>query len=60
MWLIAFLHIFIGSTLAGSFVIAVLSMGLTTPAHIIIAAVLGFVAGLPVSWFVAQKIRELK
>ncbi|MEM6577454.1 MAG: CTP synthetase [Pseudomonadota bacterium] len=58
MWLIAFLHIFIGSTLAGALVIAVLVMGSTTWLPMLIAALAGYVAAAPVSWVVARKIRE--
>jgi len=48
------IHIFIGSTLAGSAVIAALSMGFDDARAIILAAVLGFVVSLPASWGVAK------
>jgi len=52
------LHIFIGSTLAGCAVIAVLVAGFTTLTPILLSAALGFVAGFPVSWIVAQKLYD--
>ncbi|MEW2919359.1 CTP synthetase [Ruegeria sp. ANG10] len=51
------LHIFLGSTLAGAAVIAVLAMGYTSSwTTILIAAVVGFVAAFPVSYLVARKL----
>lgn len=50
------LHIFIGSTLAGSAVIAALASGYDTLQPILIAAAVGFVASIPVSWYVARQI----
>ncbi|MCR9145603.1 MAG: CTP synthetase [Rhodobacteraceae bacterium] len=59
MWLIFILHLFIGSTLAGSAVIAALVVGFDDMTGILIAAAIGFVAAVPVSWLVARKIKEL-
>ncbi|MCI5095506.1 MAG: CTP synthetase [Rhodobacteraceae bacterium] len=50
------LHIFLGSTLAGSVVIAALVMGYDSMMQILVAAVLGFVAAFPLSVVVAKKI----
>ncbi len=50
------IHIFIGSTLAGSAVIAALTLGLDTLRPLLIAALLGFLVSIPVSWLVARKI----
>ncbi len=50
------LHIFLGSTLAGSAVIAVLAMGYSAWTTILIAAIVGFVAAFPVSFLVARKL----
>ncbi len=50
------IHIFIGSTLAGSAVIAALTLGLDTLRPLLIAALLGFLLSIPVSWAVARKI----
>lgn len=52
------LHIFIGATLAGSAVIAVLVAGYGTLWPIVIAALVGFFAGFPVSWVIARQIYE--
>lgn len=56
MGLILILHIFIGSTLAGSAVIAALTLGYDTLTPILITAALGFVAAFPVSYAVARRI----
>ena len=50
------LHLFIGSTIAGSAVIAALVTGYDTAVPILIAAALGFVAAVPVSWAVARQL----
>lgn len=50
------IHIFVGSTLAGSAVIAVLTLGYGTLTPILVAAVAGFVAGVPASWVIAKKL----
>ena len=50
------LHIFIGSTLAGSAVIAALVMGDSTLWTILIAALAGVVAAVPVSAIIARKL----
>ncbi|MCV6586269.1 MAG: CTP synthetase [Marinibacterium sp.] len=50
------IHIFVGSTLAGSAVIVALVMGYTSAAAILAAAAIGFVAAFPASWLVARKI----
>ncbi len=52
------LHIFIGSTLAGSAVVAALALGHDTLVPILISAAAGFVAAFPVSWVVARKIAQ--
>lgn len=54
--LMLILHIFIGSTLAGSAVIAALTMGYDSLSSILAAAALGFVVAFPVSWTVAKKL----
>lgn len=50
------LHLFIGSTIAGSAVIVALVAGLDTLKPILIAAAIGFVISIPVAWMVAKKI----
>ncbi|MES0826062.1 CTP synthetase [Ruegeria sp. SCP11] len=52
------IHIFLGSTLAGSAVIAVLVMGHASWTTLLIAAVAGFVAAFPVSFLVARKLES--
>ena len=52
------LHLFIGSTLAGSAVVAALTMGYDTMQPVIWAAVIGFVAAFPVTYFVTRKLYE--
>lgn len=59
MWLFIILHLFIGSTLAGSVVIAALTMGYDTLVPILVSAGIGFVAAFPVSWIVAKQLRGL-
>jgi hypothetical protein len=54
------LHLFIGSTLAGSAVIAALVMGFDTLRPILIAAALGFVVAVPVTWLVTKKLYETR
>lgn len=50
------LHLFIGSTIAGSAVIVALVAGLDTLKPILIAAAIGFVISIPVAWMVAKRI----
>lgn len=54
------LHVFIGSTIAGSLVIAALTMGYDTLTPILIAAIAGFVGAFPVSWIVAKRLYTLR
>jgi len=50
------LHLFIGSTLAGSAVVAALVIGQDTLVPILIAAGLGFLAAFPVTYVVTKKL----
>ncbi|QBF31031.1 CTP synthetase [Thalassococcus sp. S3] len=52
------LHIFIGSTFAGTGVIAALVAGFFTTPAIIAGALIGFLVAFPVSWLVAKKLHE--
>lgn len=54
------LHIFIGTTLAGSSVIAVLTMGYTGGRTVAVAALVGFLISFPVSWLVAKRLMSSK
>ncbi|MCF2905294.1 CTP synthetase [Octadecabacter sp. CECT 8868] len=48
----------IGTTLAGTFMIASLVMGYDTAQPIVIAVTLGFLVSIPASWFIAKAIVE--
>ncbi len=50
------IHIFLGSTLAGSAVILVLTLGYGTLMPILIAAAVGFLGSIPLSILVAKRI----
>ncbi|WP_425091196.1 CTP synthetase [Tropicimonas sp. S265A] len=52
------LYAMIGTSLAGAFLIAALTMGYTTTQPVILAAALGFVAGIPASYLVARAITD--
>jgi putative flippase GtrA len=54
--LVLILHVFIGSTIAGSCVIAALVLGYDTLIPIVVAAAVGFVAAFPVSYSVARAL----
>ncbi len=46
----------ISTALAGTAIIAALTMGWVDLTSIVVAAVFGFVLAIPVSWFVARQI----
>lgn len=50
------IHIFLGSSLAGAAVIAVLSLGYDTLVPILVAAGLGFFGAFPVSYAIAKRL----
>lgn len=52
------LHLFIGSTLAGTGVIAALVSGFDTLNPILITAGLGFLLAVPVTWLVTRALYE--
>lgn len=56
--LAAMVYIMVGSMLAGSFVVAVLTMGRMDALSISVAAVLGALVALPVAWIVAAKLNK--
>lgn len=56
--LAAMVYIIVGSMMAGSFVIAALTMERMDAASISIAALIGALVALPVSWFVAGKLQK--
>jgi hypothetical protein len=56
MRLMMVLYSMIGTALAGSAMVLVLTLGYVSPGPIIGAAVAGAVLALPVSWLVARQI----
>ena len=50
------LHLFVGSSIAGSAVIAALVIGQDTLRPILIAALAGFILSLPVTFFVTRAV----
>ncbi|SIN81478.1 CTP synthetase [Vannielia litorea] len=50
------LYSLIGTTLAGSFMVASLTMGYDTLVPILMAAAIGAVVAVPVSWLVARQL----
>jgi len=57
-WLLVVLHLFIGATLAGVGLVAALVMGLDSMWALGGAVLAGFVLAFPVSWVVAQAMRD--
>ncbi|RZV99627.1 MAG: CTP synthetase [Rhodobacteraceae bacterium] len=53
-------HIFVGTTIAGSAMILALTMGFDTLRPLITAAAMGGVLSIPVSWAVASRIAGLR
>ncbi|MFN3938122.1 MAG: CTP synthetase [Gemmobacter sp.] len=47
-----------GATLAGSFIVIALASGFDTTRPIVLAAIAGFVAAVPVSWLVARQLSD--
>lgn len=58
MFLILALYFVAGTSLAGIFIVAALTAGLTTAQPIIWSAVIGFVVAIPVVWLVARKLNS--
>ncbi|MCW9042628.1 MAG: DUF4229 domain-containing protein [Pseudopelagicola sp.] len=52
------LHLFIGSTIAGSAMVVALTMGYDTLMPVMWSAIVGFIASFPVSYLVAKKLYE--
>lgn len=50
------IHIFLGSTVAGSAIIAALTMGYDTLQLILVAGIGGFIVAFPASWYIARSI----
>jgi hypothetical protein len=58
MGLFFLIYIVLGATLAGSAMIAALTMGLDTMTPVLYSSLAGFVVAIPIAWVVAKKIRE--
>lgn len=59
MYRLAFIiHLFVGSTLAGSAMVAALVMGHDTLNPLLIAALVGFLAAFPVTWVITKMILD--
>lgn len=52
-------HLFVGATLAGSAMVFALTAGWDTLKPLVIAAVIGWLVSIPVSWLLARKIESL-
>jgi len=59
-WLTFTLHLFIGSTLAGSAIIAALVMGYDSVTAILVAAGAGYVLAVPASIILARSLIKLR
>lgn len=59
MRLFGIIYALVGPTLAGILITAALTMNMVDTRSMIVAAVLGFVVALPVTWLVARQIADL-
>lgn len=57
--LMLIIHIFVGSTIAGSFIIAALTMGFDTAQPLVISGLVGFVVSFPASWWIARAVSRV-
>jgi len=51
------IHIFVGTTLAGSAIIAALTLGIDTVQPLGISGAVGFLVAFPLSWYIAKEIQ---
>jgi len=58
--LASMLYSIVGTSLAGAFIVAALTMGYDTLIPIIIAAVAGGILALPLAWLIARAILQNK
>ncbi|WP_340159941.1 hypothetical protein [uncultured Hoeflea sp.] len=56
--LAAMVYIVVGSMVAGSFVVAALTLGRMDAVSISIAAVLGALIALPIAWLIASRLNR--
>lgn len=54
--LMLIIHIFLGSTAAGSAIVVALVLGYDTTVPIVVAAAVGFLASIPASWMIAKRL----
>jgi len=52
------MYVVLGATLAGTFMVAALTMGFDTMQPVLYSALAGFVIAIPIAWVVAKKIKE--
>jgi len=58
MALFLLMYVVLGATLAGTFMVAALTMGFDTMQPVLYSALAGFVIAIPIAWVVAKKIKE--
>ena len=58
MALFLLVYIFVSATLAGSAMVAALTMGLDTLQPVLWSAIAGFIVAIPIAWVIAKKIKE--
>jgi hypothetical protein len=54
--LMLIIHIFLGSTAAGSAIVVALVLGYDTTVPIVVAGGVGFLAAIPASWAIAKRL----
>jgi hypothetical protein len=59
MGLFLLVYIFLGATLAGSGMVAALTMGMDTWQPVLYSSLAGFVIAIPLAWVIAKKLRNL-
>lgn len=58
MALFFLVYIFVSATLAGSAMVAALTMGLDTMTPVLWSSIAGFIVAIPIAWVIAKKIKE--
>jgi len=58
MGLFLLVYIFVGATIAGSAMVAALTIGMDTLQPVLYSSLAGFVVAIPIAWVIAKKIRE--
>lgn len=57
-WLTIILHLFVGTTLAGSAIVALLVVGSGTMTSILATAIAGYIVAIPVSVVIARALKN--